>query len=132
MTRKADIDRFEKQGNVALRDATIGHLRAAELAMQESQARLEAARRDLALVRTQLAALGGSGESGSLIFQDEAREREFEAAVHGAASGAAAMLIVLVAGNWAFARGLKLIKAYVPVTFAGKSSREALPTMKVN
>jgi hypothetical protein len=131
-TLLADIDRFKKQGNVALREATIGHLRAAELAMQESQARLEAARRDLALVRTQLAALSGSGESGSLIFQDEAREREFEAAVHGAASGAAAMLIVLVAANWAFARGLKLIKAYVPVTFAGKSSREALPTMKVN
>jgi len=127
-----DVDKFESQGKHHLKEATVQDLRSAESSLQHARSSLESSKKDLMDVIEQIKELDSSYRVDSeFIFEDEVLVRTTEAKIHGAVAGAAAMLLLLVAGNWVFSGGLKLVRAYVPISVRFLSSAPpSLPTHK--
>eukprot|EP00516_Mucochytrium_quahogii_P001594 CAMPEP_0203752564 /NCGR_PEP_ID=MMETSP0098-20131031/6475_1 /ASSEMBLY_ACC=CAM_ASM_000208 /TAXON_ID=96639 /ORGANISM=" , Strain NY0313808BC1" /LENGTH=1279 /DNA_ID=CAMNT_0050642793 /DNA_START=152 /DNA_END=3988 /DNA_ORIENTATION=- len=113
-----EVEKFDKQGKTSLKQATVQDLQNAEKSLEQATQALETSKVELGNVIRKIQTLDHNYkvEDTSFVFQDELRAREAEATVHGAVAGAAAMLLFMVAANWVFSGGLKLIRGYVPIS----------------
>ncbi|GBG27383.1 Alpha-mannosidase [Hondaea fermentalgiana] len=111
----AHIQNIDAQGKVD--DDTVSELKTQERNLDKAKASLQSAHQELRDVEMQIQSIDSSYQIGAVFeIEDEIRLRTAEATVHGAVAGAAAMLLLLVAGNWIFAGGFRLVRSYVPIS----------------
>ncbi|CAK9013700.1 3-1, partial [Durusdinium trenchii] len=123
-----ETTKFERQGNKRLKDATVEDLTRAENSLQQATTSLESSKQELLDVLGQIKALDSSFKMDEVfIFESDVLIRDAEKEMHGMLKGAAAMLLIVLAGNRICSTGG--VRAYVPISirFSQSPGAQELP-----